>query len=91
MKTTAVIAALLLLQAGCRWNPGQSLRPPGKIRPPGEAKPTPQGTSLGRKTVASKEAPSTLIAADGSSCTVSEKEFGETIVGTSATCLWTRN
>jgi hypothetical protein len=91
MKVAAVIATLLLIQAGCRWNPGQSLRPPGKIRPPGEAKPAQQGTSLGRKTVASKEPPGTLIAADGSSCIVPEKQFAETVVGTSATCLWTRN
>lgn len=91
MRTTAVIAALLLIQAGCRWTPGQSLSPPGKIRPPGDSKPVQQGTSLGRKTVASKEAPNRLVAADGSSCTVPEKEFGETIVGTPATCLWSKN
>ena len=91
MRTTALVAALFLIQAGCRWTPGQSLSPPGKMRPPGEARTTQQGTNLGRKTVASKEAPNRLFAADGSSCTVSEKQFGETIVGTDATCLWAKN
>ena len=91
MRSSAIVAALLLVQTGCRWTPGQSLRPPGKIRPPGEAKATPQSTNLGRKTVASKEAPNRLVAADGSVCSVSEKQFNETIVGTDATCIWTRN
>lgn len=91
MRTAAVVLALLLIQAGCRWTPGQSLSPPGKVRPPGEARTTQQGTSLGRKTVASKEAPNRLFAADGSSCTVSEKQFNETVVGAAATCLWAKN
>lgn len=91
MKTIVVGAVLLLSQVGCRWTPGQSLRPPGKIRPPGEARTTQQGTSVGRKTVTSKEAPNRLFAADGSSCTVSEKQFNETAVGTDATCLWAKN
>lgn len=88
---TAVVAALLVIQAGCRWAPGQTLNPPGKMRPPGEARPTQQGTSLGRKTVSSKEAPNRLYAVDGSSCTVSEKQFNETVVGTDVTCLWAKN
>ena len=91
MSRFAIIAALLLLQAGCRWTPGQSLRPPGQIRPPGEASSTPQSTNLGRKTVSSKEAPTRLIAVDGTSCTVSEKQFQEVVVGTDVTCLWVRN
>ena len=86
-----MFVALLLVQTGCRWTPGQTLRPPEKIRPPGEAKSTAQSTLLGRKTVASKEAPNRLLAADGSVCTVSQKQFSEAIVGTDATCVWTRN
>ena len=91
MRAIVIVAVLVAIQTGCRWTPGQSLSPPGKIRPPGEARTTQQGTSLGRKTVASKESPNRLYAADGSSCTVSEKQFNETIVGASATCLWAKN
>ena len=91
MRTIAAVAALLVIQAGCKWTPGQSLTPPGRIRPPGEAKATPQGTQLGRKTVSSKEGPNRLTAADGTTCTVAEKQFREVVVGTDVTCLWARN
>ena len=91
MRRILILAALLLTGAGCRWQPGQSLKPPGKIRPPGEARATPEGTLLGRKTVASKEAPNRLLAADGSTCTVSDKQFRETVVGTDTTCLWSKS
>lgn len=90
MRTIAAVAALLLLQAGCRWTPGQTLRPPGKIRPPGETKGTPQTTQLGRKMVSSKESPNRLTAVDGTTCIVAEKQFQEVVVGTEVTCLWAR-
>ncbi len=91
MRAIAVVAALLLIQAGCRWTPGQTLSPPGRIRPPGEAKASSQGTQLGRKTVSSKESPNRLTAVDGTSCIVAEKQFQEVIVGTDVACLWARN
>ena len=91
MRTTAVVVAILLFQAGCRWTPGQNHRPPGRIQPAGQPRNTQPAANLGRKTVASKQEPNSLTAADGTICTVPEKQFRETIVGTDAICLWGRN
>src|SRR5687768_13958697 len=40
------------------------------------------------KTVASKSAPNTLIATDGSICVVSQERFEKTEVGMKALCAW---
>ena len=40
------------------------------------------------KTVASKSAPNTLIANDGSICIVSQERFEKTEVGMKALCAW---
>ena len=42
-----------------------------------------------RKRVSDKEAPSTLIARDGSRCTVTAKRFSEIREGEEAWCAWT--
>ncbi len=41
-----------------------------------------------RKPVASKEAPTSLVAVDETRCLVSEKKFHDTEIGTSAWCFW---
>jgi hypothetical protein len=35
-----------------------------------------------------KQAPTTLIADDGSRCTVSEKRYNDTRIGDDALCVW---
>ena len=91
MRITVVAAALMLFQTGCRWTPGQNHRPPGRIQPTGQPRVTQASANLGRKTVASKQEPNRLTAADGTVCTVPEKQFRETVVGTDVTCLWGKN
>ncbi|HUG39258.1 MAG TPA: hypothetical protein VMM12_02175 [Longimicrobiales bacterium] len=45
-------------------------------------------TGPGMKTVSSKQAPSTLIAVDGTICNVMPKKYEETGVGDTAWCDW---
>ena len=93
------IPLLLISLAGCRaqylGNDGVSTRPPAP-RVPTNPRPgrTPAITDsatvvgLASKPVSSKEAPVTLFARDGSSCTVSEARFREIIVGQQVRCGW---
>jgi hypothetical protein len=93
------IPLLLIGLAGCRpqyvGNDGVSTRPPAP-RVPTNPRPgrTPAVTDsatvvgLSSKPVSSKEAPVTLFARDGSSCTVSESRFREIIVGQQVRCGW---
>jgi hypothetical protein len=46
---------------------------------------------VSQKIVAGKEAPSTLIAEDGSRCSVTKRRFQETREGDRATCSWRRD
>jgi hypothetical protein len=46
---------------------------------------------VSQKIVAGKEAPSTLIAEDGSRCQVTKTRFQETREGDRATCSWRRD
>jgi hypothetical protein len=43
---------------------------------------------LSRKPVSGKEAPTTLLARDGTRCTVTEKRFNEIVHGEQVTCAW---
>ena len=45
-------------------------------------------TGLARKTVSSKEGPSTLVADDGSRCTVDAERFEKARAGDDVWCLW---
>ncbi|HYD51777.1 MAG TPA: hypothetical protein VEA99_04080 [Gemmatimonadaceae bacterium] len=46
------------------------------------------GPQLARKVVSGKEAPSTLVAPDGSRCSVTERRFKEVTEGEKVTCAW---
>jgi hypothetical protein len=47
------------------------------------------GLPLVDKTVASKVAPNTLVATDGTTCGVSEKRWEKTKEGDDVACVWT--
>ena len=61
-------------------------RPPKTI--PTERSSEGQSTYPTQKPVYGKEAPTTLLAADGTRCQVSEKKFQETTVGEKIWCVW---
>jgi len=50
--------------------------------------PLPRGQTLSRKTVASKEVESTLVADDGARCSVSADTFASVQVGDEHSCIW---
>jgi hypothetical protein len=81
---------LLLLLAGCGLPFVQKTGLPtpeiGDREPPGTLPGVTAG--LASKVVNAKEAPATLIAADQSSCTVSERRFRDTILGAKVLCNW---
>jgi hypothetical protein len=89
---TFISLSLLWLAGGCRVQP---VTLPGKERDP-RALPgapdnravTAENAQVSMKWVTSKEAPTTLIADDGTRCTVSEKQFNDTRIGDSALCVW---
>jgi hypothetical protein len=95
----AAIPLVLISLAGCRplyvGNDGVSTRPPAPRVPtnprPGRNPATTDSATvvgLSSKPVSSKEAPVTLFAHDGSSCTVSESRFREIVVGQQVRCGW---
>ena len=49
-----------------------------------------KNAAFGRKVVHGKESPGTLVAPDGSRCTVTEKRFHEVKEGDEVTCAWRR-
>ena len=62
---------------------------------PSPGSPAPQGTGQGAiesrmktKRVVAKDAPTTLIADDRSRCTVSERKFRDTEIGSDVLCDW---
>lgn len=55
---------------------------------PGRFGPGPDGNGWGWKPVASKTPPSTLVARDGTFCTVTEDRFERIKVGDRAGCFW---
>ena len=61
-------------------------RPPKTI--PTEHSGQGQGARPSQKPVYGKEAPTTLLAADGTRCQVSDKKFQETAVGEKIWCVW---
>jgi hypothetical protein len=84
--TRILLLALPLVAAGC-WNSAAHHAPPA--RGPGRSAAVRQsGSMLGSKVVSGKDEPNKLIAADGSTCIVPTKQFGETVIGTSTICLW---
>ena len=88
----AALAGLLAIPACVRIGRGS---PPNLVPKTGlnrgavsdENRPLVDG--LGLKPVHGKEEPATLLARDGTSCTVSKKKFDSTRLGTSAWCAWT--
>ena len=72
MRITA-LAICLVLFGGCAAS--EDLPPEGPLGP-------------GVKTVTSKVAPSTLVAVDGTICTVMPRRFETTKVGDRASCDW---
>jgi hypothetical protein len=77
-----VVLAVALVAGGCR------------IAPVRLGSDSAHGQTLGKRTefaekiVNMKRAPVTLIARDGSQCTVDEVTWRDTRVGESATCMW---
>ncbi|HEV7992027.1 MAG TPA: hypothetical protein VGP25_09395 [Gemmatimonadaceae bacterium] len=100
-RTTVAIGALLLV-GGCVTPlfPGS-----GQIFPPQDVMPARRGSAgtvgakpdsasairsaLSSKLVSGKEAPATLIARDGSRCSVSAKRYDDMREGEEAWCAWT--
>jgi hypothetical protein len=89
----ACVLVLALAEAGCDPRP---LPLPGRGNDPRElpgqgtsdrTARTPQG-ELAPKYVAGKEAPATLIAEDGSRCTVPEPRYREVSIGERVLCAW---
>lgn len=83
---------LSALAAGCRVRP---LTMPGQDRDPralpgsaDDRATRADDAQVSLKRVTAKEAPATLIADDGSRCTVSEKRYEETRIGHNALCVW---
>ncbi|MFN2564050.1 MAG: hypothetical protein ABR499_03455 [Gemmatimonadaceae bacterium] len=60
-------------------------------RPPGDHGRRGELIQVSEKVVAGKQAPSTLLAEDGSRCTVTKKRFEDTREGDRATCGWRRD
>jgi hypothetical protein len=92
-RATGTLALLALTSLGaCRPQP---LTIPGKARDPRE---TPGSTSnrgpgdvepaVASKRVAAKEAPLTLVADDGSRCSVNESKYNNTRIGDAVFCAW---
>lgn len=75
-RNLAVLGTTLLLCAGCITLPGQR-RGGG------------QTVGLTDKPVSAKEAPNSLLAADGTRCLVSEQKFREAAEGRKVWCFWT--
>jgi hypothetical protein len=60
-------------------------------RPPRDHGRIPETFSVSEKRVGGKEEPATLIAEDGSRCTVTKRRFRTTQVGQFAVCAWRRD
>ncbi|MCC6929647.1 MAG: hypothetical protein IT359_11710 [Gemmatimonadaceae bacterium] len=75
-----MVTLLLLAPAlgGCMMLPGRAGRG-GAV------------TGLAEKPVASKEAPTSLIAVDGTRCLVTEEKYRNTAVGDRVWCYWTQD
>jgi hypothetical protein len=81
-----------LAASGCRVRP---LTMPGGDRDPRALPGSPdnratrvEDAQVSLKRVSAKEAPATLIADDGTRCSVSEKRYAETKIGHDALCVW---
>lgn len=90
VKPSILVVALVTLvgcglpQAEKQWPP----RPRIGDRELPQSGPELAGASLAQKTVSGKEDPATLIASDRTSCTVPEKKFRETTIGSKVWCNW---
>lgn len=75
-RTRGRTAVAALLCVGCATLPGQRGQ---------------RGKTVGLtdKPVSAKEAPNSLIAADGTRCLVSAQKFRDTAEGTKVWCFWT--
>ncbi len=91
LKPSLVLVALAIL-TGCGLPHAEKQWPPrpgiGDREPPKAAPNIGDASALAQKVVSAKEEPATLIAADRSSCVVTEKKFRETALGTKAWCNW---
>ena len=96
MNTKASVFRVVLLTALCgtlacnvRWlGKGQSLLPAANEGSPATGRNARSTEGYGLKPVHGKEEPSTLIARDGTTCTVGRKKYDSTRVGKSAWCTW---
>ena len=89
-KSRIFLVALITL-AGCGLPHTEKQWPPqpriGDRELP-QSGPELAGASLAQKTVSAKEDPATLVASDRTSCTVPEKKFRETTIGSKVWCNW---
>lgn len=83
---------LALAAGGCHVRP---IEIPGRDRDPralpgstDDRATRAEDAQVSMKRVMSKQAPTTLIADDGSRCTVSEKRYNDTRIGDDALCVW---
>ena len=88
------IAALLCLVAAACITPGviqQGQSGPATPRDPDARDSGGHFTPVASKTVYGKESPSTLVANDGSRCTVTSKKFEKTREGDRVLCAWRKS
>ena len=91
--TTVALVAASFASSGCleapRHRPSVPTigRPSEPILPDGRRESTTE-SRLTRKRVSAKREVSTLVADDGSTCTVSDKRYRDTKVGDDAWCVW---
>ena len=93
MTRLSSFAVLLLLLAGCvrAFVPGEGVYGGDRLDPrrdrDGVREPA-KNAAVARKVVHGKESPATLVAPDGTRCTVTEKRFRDVREGDKVTCAW---
>ena len=88
------LAALLCLAAAACITPGvvqQGQSGPATPRDPDARDSGGHFTPVASKTVYGKESPATLVANDGSRCTVTSKKFEKTREGDRVLCAWRKS
>jgi hypothetical protein len=86
MRTAILVVAVSLLGCVRAEHPGVTrVGGGGRIPQAGGAA---TRAALSQKVVSGKEEPTTLIALDGSTCSVSAQRFRETAIGEKVWCAW---
>ena len=92
MTRPSLVLLLALTAVGCvSWQRGNGQLPNPATPPPRPGMTANSGSGvpeISQKPVDGKSAPATLIAKDGTRCTVSESKFRETSIGEKVSCAW---